>query len=69
MIVDALAMTISTDTKNAIETLKAVDYIKHTLGVNTVLGVSNISFGLPNREAVNTAFYTLCLKAGLLPAS
>ena len=49
LIVDALAMTISTDTKNAIETLKAVDYIKHTLGVNTVLGVSNISFGLPNR--------------------
>ena len=65
LIVDALAMTISTDTKNAIETLKAVDYIKHTLGVNTVLGVSNISFGLPNREAVNTAFYTLCLKAEL----
>lgn len=65
LIVDALAMTISTDTKNAIETLKAVDYIKHTLCVNTVLGVSNISFGLPNREAVNTAFYTLCLKAGL----
>lgn len=65
LIVDALAMTISTDSKNAIETLKAVDYIKHTLGVNTVLGVSNISFGLPNREAVNTAFYTLCLKAGL----
>lgn len=65
LIVDALAMTISTDTENAIETLKAVDYIKHTLGVNTVLGVSNISFGLPNREAVNTAFYTLCLKAGL----
>ncbi len=65
LIVDALAMTISTDTKNAIETLKAVDCIKHTLGVNTVLGVSNISFGLPNREAVNTAFYTLCLKAGL----
>lgn len=65
LIVDALAMTISTDSKNAIETLKAVDYIKHTLGVNTVLGVSNISFGLPNREAVNTAFYTLCLKVGL----
>ncbi len=65
LIVDALAMTISTDSKNAIETLKAVEYMKHTLGVNTVLGVSNISFGLPNREAVNTAFYTLCLKAGL----
>jgi 5-methyltetrahydrofolate--homocysteine methyltransferase len=65
LIIDALVMTISTDTKNAVETLKAVDYIRHTLGVNTVLGVSNISFGLPNREVINTAFYTLALNAGL----
>lgn len=65
LIIDALTMTISTNTQNAIETLKAVDYIKNTLGVNTVLGVSNISFGLPNREAVNTAFYTMALNAGL----
>ena len=57
--------TISTDTNNAIETLNAVDYIRNTLGVNTVLGVSNISFGLPNREAVNTAFYTLAMSRGL----
>ena len=63
--VDALVMTISTDTNNAVETLKAVDYIRNTLGVNTVLGVSNISFGLPNREAVNTAFYTLAMSKGL----
>lgn len=63
--VDALVMTISTDTNNAIETLNAVDYIRNTLGVNTVLGVSNISFGLPNREAVNTAFYTLAMSRGL----
>lgn len=63
--VDALVMTISTDTNNAIETLNAVDYIRNTLGVNTVLGVSNISFGLPNREAVNTAFYTLAMSKGL----
>lgn len=62
---DALTMTISTDKNNAAETLRAVDYIKHTLGINTVLGVSNISFGLPNREAVNTSFYTLALQAGL----
>lgn len=65
LIIDALVMTISTDTNNATETLKAVDYIKNTLGVNTVLGVSNISFGLPNREAINTAFYTMALNAGL----
>lgn len=63
--VDALVMTISTDTDNAVETLNAVDYIRNTLGVNTVLGVSNISFGLPNREAVNTAFYTLAMSRGL----
>ena len=58
-------MTISTNKDNAKETLKAVDYIRHELGVGTVLGVSNISFGLPKREAINTAFFTLALKAGL----
>ena len=58
IVVDALTMTISTNQQNAVETLKVVDYCKNTLGVNTVLGVSNISFGLPNREVVNTAFYT-----------
>lgn len=50
LVVDALTMTISTDKNNSVETLKAVDYIRHTLGVNTVLGVSNISFGLPNQR-------------------
>jgi 5-methyltetrahydrofolate--homocysteine methyltransferase len=65
LVVDPLTMTISTDTSNAAETLKAVDYIRNTLGVNTVLGVSNISFGLPEREVVNTAFFTLALQRGL----
>lgn len=65
LIVDALTMTISTDKNNARETLKAVQYIKEVLGVHTVLGVSNISFGLPNRDAVNTAFFTLALQSGL----
>lgn len=65
LVVDALTMTVSTDSKNAVETLKAVSYIRNELGVATVLGVSNISFGLPNREAVNTAFFTLALQAGL----
>lgn len=65
LVVDALVMTISTDKNNAIETLNAVNYIRNELGVATVLGVSNISFGLPNREAVNTAFYTLALENGL----
>lgn len=65
LIVDALTMTISTDKTNGIETLKAVEYIRNTLGVNTVLGVSNISFGLPKRDAINTAFFTLALQSGL----
>lgn len=65
LIVDALTMTISTDSSNGAETLKAVEYIRRTLGVNTVLGVSNISFGLPKRDAVNTAFFTLALQSGL----
>lgn len=65
LVVDALTMTISTDKNNAVETLKAVNYIRNTMGINTVLGVSNISFGLPNREAINTAFYTLAMQEGL----
>lgn len=65
LIVDALTMTISTDKSNARETLKAVKYIRETLGVNTVLGVSNISFGLPQRDVINTAFFTLALQSGL----
>lgn len=58
-------MTISTDVNNAKEMLKAVDYIKNTLGIGTVLGVSNISFGLPKREAINTAFFITALEHGL----
>ncbi|MGN1329392.1 MAG: homocysteine S-methyltransferase family protein [Eubacterium sp.] len=65
LVVDALTMTISTNKDNAKETLKAVKYIRNELGVGTVLGVSNISFGLPKREAVNTAFFTLALENGL----
>lgn len=65
LIVDALTMTVSTDKNNAAETLKAVKYIRETLGVNTVLGVSNISFGLPERDTVNSVFFTLAMRSGL----
>ncbi|MGN1123898.1 MAG: homocysteine S-methyltransferase family protein [Eubacterium sp.] len=65
LVVDALVMTISTNKDNAVETLKAVKYIRNELGVATVLGVSNISFGLPSRESINTAFFTLALENGL----
>ena len=65
LIVDTLTLTVSTGKENARVTLDALDYIRHTLGVNTVLGVSNISFGLPLREAINTAFFTMALQRGL----
>ena len=65
IIVDPLAMTISTDSQSANETLKMVKYLNDTLGVKTILGVSNISFGLPERETVNSAFFNMALSNGL----
>lgn len=65
LIVDALTLTVSTGSQNAEITLDTLDYIRHTLGVNTVLGVSNVSFGLPSREYINTAFFTMALQRGL----
>ncbi len=65
LIFDALTMTISTDKMNAVETLSTLKKLKDDLKVNTILGVSNVSFGLPNRDAINTTFYALALKNGL----
>ncbi len=65
IIIDPLAMTVSTAENGALPTLEALDYIKNTLGVHTVLGVSNISFGLPNRQIINSAFFTLAMQKGL----
>lgn len=64
LIFDALTMTVSTDKNNAKITLDTLKKLR-SQGLNTVLGVSNISFGLPNREAVNTAFFTLAMQNGL----
>lgn len=65
LIIDALAMTVSTGADNAKITLEVVDYVRNTLGVHTVLGVSNISFGLPKRDSINAAFFTLAMERGL----
>ena len=65
IIIDALTMTISTDQSNAKTTLEAVEYIREVLGVHTVLGVSNVSFGLPEREHLNAAFFILAMDKGL----
>lgn len=65
IIVDPLTMTVSSDPDSAKVTLEAVRLIKERLGVCTSLGVSNISFGLPERDRINSAFFTMALQAGL----
>lgn len=65
IIIDCLTMTVSAGQKAAQTTLSAMKEVKEKLGVKTTLGVSNISFGLPSRETVNTAFLTLALEYGL----
>lgn len=63
--IDCLTLTASAEQAGVVETLKAVNRVKNELGLKTVLGVSNISFGLPNREVVNQAFLTMALNNGL----
>lgn len=65
LLIDVLTMTVSTGQDAAKVTLEALRLIRQELGVHTVLGVSNVSFGLPQREVVNAAFYTLALHSGL----
>ena len=63
--IDCLTLTASAEQDGVVETLKAVKRVKDELGLKTVLGVSNISFGLPNRERVNHTFLALALENGL----
>ena len=68
IIFDTLAMAISADNKAAFATLDALKTIKNELGCHTSLGVSNISFGLPNRDAINSTFFAMALENGLSAA-
>ena len=68
LIFDPLALTVSADKSAAKETLKAVRLITEELGANTSLGVSNVSFGLPQRDIINGAFFTMALNEGLSAA-
>lgn len=63
--IDCLTLTASAEQDGVIETLNAVKRVKNELGLKTVLGVSNISFGLPNRELINHTFLALALENGL----
>ncbi len=65
IIIDPLTLSVSAGEEGANETLRALRYIREELGVHTVLGVSNISFGLPDRETLNAAFFALALENGL----
>ncbi len=65
VLIDCLTMTASTNQKLARETLRAVHLVTERLKVKTVLGVSNISFGLPNRELLNAAFLAAAFGEGL----
>jgi len=65
IIIDTLTLTVSAQQVESRETLRALTLVRKELGVKTVLGVSNISFGLPNRSLVNTTFLALALQSGL----
>ena len=65
VVIDPLAMTMSTDQGAALETLKALRLIRDQIGVNQTLGVSNISFGLPERHPINGIFLALAALNGL----
>lgn len=63
--IDCLTLTASAQQEGAVQTLEALTRCKKELGVRTVLGVSNISFGLPCRGYLNTTFLTMAMAAGL----
>lgn len=65
ILIDCLALTASAQQEDVLETLKAIKLVKSKLGVKTVLGVSNVSFGLPKRELINKTFLTMALYSGL----
>lgn len=65
LIFDPLAMAISSDSSQALVTLDAVKMLTDKLHVKTSLGVSNVSFGLPNREFITASFFTMAMQNGL----
>lgn len=68
IIIDPLAMTVSADDKAAVATLQTVKYVKEKKKGLTILGVSNVSFGLPLREHITSIFFTMAMQNGLSAA-
>ena len=65
VIIDCLVMTASAEQDQAVETLKAISLIKEKLGLTTSLGISNVSFGLPERPLINATYLAMALGHGL----
>ena len=65
IVIDGLAMTISSDPTSAIATLETLRIIRDELHGHSILGVSNISFGLPQRPIINANFFTMAMQSGL----
>lgn len=65
IIVDCITLSVSTNQKDALETLEAIETLKEKYNIKTTLGASNVSFGLPNRNFINTTFLTMALLKGL----
>lgn len=64
-LLDALVMTISADKDACLEVLKTLKLYRERFDLPTTMGLSNISFGLPNRPLINSTFFAMCLAAGL----
>ena len=65
ILIDCLTLTASAQQKDVLATIEAIKMVKARLGVKTVLGVSNVSFGLPSRELLNSVFLAVSIGAGL----
>ena len=68
LVVDCLTLTVSAEQKGALTALEAIRQVRGELGLNTVLGVSNISFGLPCRPLISSTFFSMAMHAGLSAA-
>jgi 5-methyltetrahydrofolate--homocysteine methyltransferase len=68
LVIDPLAMTVGADTEAVKITLETIHFIKEKFGLNMSMGASNVSFGLPNRHAVNASFLPMAMAAGLTSA-
>ncbi len=68
IIVDGLVQTVGANSQAGLETLETIRYCKEELGLPTIVGLSNISFGLPERANVNSSFLTMAIQAGLTMA-